>query len=58
MKKIKQNYFLKNISCLKISQPKLNQIKHVGAVPESSWWAIFKTAIGFLIWWRFNREKV
>ena len=28
-----------------------------GGVLESSWWADFKTAIGFLIWWRFKREN-
>ena len=46
-KKMKQNYFFKNINCLypQISQPKLNQIKHVWGVSESSWWADFKTAI-------------
>ena len=58
-KRWRRNWFLKNFNFLQpqISQPKLHQIKHVGGVLESSWWADFKTAIVCQNWSRFHIEK-
>ena len=38
-------------------QPKPPQIKHIGGVLESSWRAVFKTALGYPIWPRFKGEN-